>query len=53
MLLYTSGLSLSDILTTAFFAWIVVVCGLVGALTVSTYKWGFYVLGVAALFYIW
>lgn len=53
LLLYTSGLSLSDILTTAFFAWVVVVCGLVGALTVSTYKWGFFVLGVAALFYIW
>ncbi|PSS37903.1 hypothetical protein PHLCEN_2v245 [Hermanssonia centrifuga] len=53
LLLYTSGLALSDILTTAFFAWVVVVCGLVGALTVSTYKWGFFILGVAALLYIW
>ena len=53
LLLFTTGLSLSDILTTAFFAWVVVVCGLVGALVVSTYKWGFFVLGVCALFYIW
>ena len=53
LLLFTSGLSLSDILTTAFFAWVVVVCGLVGALVASTYKWGFFVLGVCALFYIW
>lgn len=48
LLLFTSGLSLSDILTTAFFAWVVVVCGLCGALTPSDF-----VLGVAALFYIW
>lgn len=31
----------------------VVVCGLAGALTATSYKWGFFVLGVAALFYIW
>lgn len=53
LLLFTSGLSLSDILTTAFFAAVVVVCGLVGALTATAYKWGFFVLGVCALFYIW
>ena len=53
LLLFTSGLSLSDILTTAFFACVVVVCGLVGALVASTYKWGFFVLGVSAFFYIW
>ncbi|KAI0705887.1 hypothetical protein BC835DRAFT_1537054 [Cytidiella melzeri] len=53
MLLFTSGLSLSDILTTAFFAWVVVVTGLVGALTPSTYKWGYFVMGIAALCYIW
>lgn len=53
LILFTSGLSLSDILTTCFMAWVVVVCGLVGALTVSRYKWGFFTLGVAALFYIW
>lgn len=53
LLLFTSGLSLSDILTTAFFTWVVVVCGLVGAFTISTYKWGFFVFGVLALFYVW
>ncbi|TCD60006.1 hypothetical protein EIP91_010924 [Steccherinum ochraceum] len=53
LLLFSTGLALSDILTTAFFAWIVVVCGLVGALTSSIYKWGYFALGVAALMYIW
>ncbi|KAI0341716.1 heat shock protein 30 [Trametopsis cervina] len=53
MLLYTSGIALSDILTTAFFAWVVVVTGLVGALTSTRYKWGYFVMGVAALVYIW
>lgn len=46
-------MALSDILTTAFFAWVVVVTGLVGALTPTTYKWGYFVMGVAGLFYIW
>ncbi|KAI0082719.1 heat shock protein 30 [Panus rudis PR-1116 ss-1] len=53
LLLFPSGLSLSDILTTGFFAWVAVVCGLVGALVPSTYKWGYFVMGVFALFYIW
>jgi bacteriorhodopsin len=53
MLLYSTGLSLSDILTTAFFAWVVVVTGLAGALTPTTYKWGYFVMGVMALLYIW
>jgi bacteriorhodopsin len=53
MILYTTGLSLSDILTTAFFAWVTVVMGLAGALTSTRYKWGFFVMGVAALMYIW
>jgi bacteriorhodopsin len=53
LLLYTSGFALADILTTAFFCWVVVVCGLCGALTPTSYKWGFFVLGCAALFYIW
>jgi len=53
ILLYSTGLSLSDILTTAFFAWVVVVTGLAGALTPSIYKWGYFVMGVMALFYIW
>ncbi|KAK7693610.1 hypothetical protein QCA50_003179 [Cerrena zonata] len=53
LLLFATGLSLSDILTTAFFAWVVVVCGLAGALTASSYKWGFFAFGLLALFYIW
>lgn len=53
LVLFATGLSLSDILTTCFFAWVVVVCGLCGALTSTSYKWGFFVLGVAALMYIW
>lgn len=53
LVLFATGLALSDILTTAFFAWVVVVCGLCGALTPTTYKWGFFVLGVAGLMYIW
>lgn len=52
MLLYSTGVALSDILLVAFFAWVVVVMGLVGALTSTVYKWGFFVMGVAALCYI-
>jgi len=52
-LLLASGLSLSDILTTLFMGVVLVICGLVGALVHSTYKWGYFVFGCAALFYIW
>ncbi|KAH7908409.1 hypothetical protein BJ138DRAFT_1012888 [Hygrophoropsis aurantiaca] len=52
-LLLLTGLSISDILTTMFFSWVLVICGLVGALTHSSYKWGFYAFGLFALFYIW
>lgn len=51
--LLVTGLSLSDIFTTLFMGIVLVICGLVGALVHSTYKWGFYVFGVIALFYIW
>jgi len=51
--LLTTGLSLSDIITTLFMALTAVVCLLVGALTSSTYKWGFYTFGVSAVIYIW
>jgi len=53
MLLYTTGVALSEILTTVFFAWVGVVCGLVGALVPTSYKWGFYAFSIAAMFYIW
>ena len=52
-LLLATGLSLSDIFTTLFMAIVLVVAGLVAALVPSTYKWGYYVFGVFALFYIW
>ncbi|RDX56712.1 heat shock protein 30 [Lentinus brumalis] len=52
-LLLATGLSLSDIFTTLFMAVVLVITGLVAALVPSTYKWGYYVFGVAALFYIW
>ena len=51
--LLSTGLSLSDITTTLFMGMFMVICGLVGALVASTYKWGFFTFGVAALFYIW
>ncbi|KAH8106704.1 heat shock protein 30 [Cristinia sonorae] len=53
MLLSASGLALSDILTTAFMAWFAVVSGLVGALVASSYKWGYFVMAILALMYIW
>ncbi|KAL7424769.1 hypothetical protein Q5752_000453 [Cryptotrichosporon argae] len=52
-LVLASGLPLSDIITLAFFDIVMIVTGLVGALVVSSYKWGFYAMGCAALFYIW
>jgi len=53
-LLLATGLTLSDIFTTVFMAWVFVICGLVGALVPSTYKWGFYTIGIVlGLFYIW
>ncbi|OCH94957.1 heat shock protein 30 [Obba rivulosa] len=53
MLLLATGLSLSDIMTTLFMGVILVIMGLVGALVTTTYKWGYYTFGCAALFYIW
>lgn len=52
MVLLASGLALSDIFLTAFMALAIVVMGLVGALTPSSYKWGFFVFGLFALFYV-
>ncbi|KIP09605.1 hypothetical protein PHLGIDRAFT_22832 [Phlebiopsis gigantea 11061_1 CR5-6] len=52
-LLLTTGLSLSDIMTTLFMGVVMVICGLVGALVHSDYKWGYYVFGVCSLFYVW
>ncbi|TFY63764.1 hypothetical protein EVJ58_g3052 [Rhodofomes roseus] len=51
--LLATGLSLSDIITTLFMCIVVVISGLVGALVHSTYKWGYFSFGCAALIYIW
>ncbi|EGO00578.1 hypothetical protein SERLA73DRAFT_178420 [Serpula lacrymans var. lacrymans S7.3] len=51
-LLLLTGLSYSDILTTIFFALVLVVTGLVGALTTSSYKWGYFAFGLFSLFYL-
>lgn len=53
MLLLATGLNLSSILMIIFFDLVMVVAGLVGALTHSAYKWGYYAFGLAALVYIW
>ncbi|KAI1795942.1 heat shock protein 30 [Ganoderma leucocontextum] len=53
LLLLATGVSFSDIFTTLFMGWILVVTGLVGALVRSSYKWGYFAFGVLALFYIW
>lgn len=47
-----TGVTLSDIFTTLSMAWVLVVCGLVGAFVASTYKWGDLVFGCFGLFYI-
>ena len=52
-MLLSTGLSLSDIMTTLFMGIFLVICGLVGSLVHSTYKWGFYTFGVFGLFYVW
>lgn len=52
-LLLATGLSGSDIFTTVFLDLVMIIAGLVGALVASTYKWGFFVGGTFALFYVW
>ncbi|KAI9454930.1 family A G protein-coupled receptor-like protein [Russula earlei] len=52
MLLLTTGLPLSEIFLAIFMIIVAVVTGLVGALTPTSYKWGFYVFGVLSLFYV-
>ncbi|PIL23924.1 transporter [Ganoderma sinense ZZ0214-1] len=52
-LLLATGVSFSDIFTTLFMGWVVVVTGLVGALVRSSYKWGYFAFGILALFYVW
>ncbi|KAF2727360.1 family A G protein-coupled receptor-like protein [Polyplosphaeria fusca] len=51
-LLLTAGMPWPTILWVILVDWIMIVTGLVGALVQSSYKWGFYVFGCAALAYI-
>jgi bacteriorhodopsin len=51
-LLFITGLPLSDLFLTIFMILVTIVSGLVGALTSSSYKWGFYVFGVLTLLYV-
>jgi len=59
----TTPLLLLDLLLTAALPWptilfvllvdeVMIVCGLVGALTASSYKWAYFTFGMVALFYI-
>ncbi|KAI8629618.1 FDD123 protein [Xylariaceae sp. FL1651] len=51
-LLLTAGVPIPTILMTLLADEIMIVCGLIGALTRTRYKWGFYTFGMAALFFI-
>lgn len=51
-LLLTAGVPWPTILITLLMAEVMVVTGLVGALTSSSYKWGYWTFGVVALLYI-
>ncbi|EPT00438.1 hypothetical protein FOMPIDRAFT_1023813 [Fomitopsis schrenkii] len=51
--LLATGLPLSDIITTLFMSIVLVICGLVGALVHSTYKWGYFTFGCCALLWLW
>jgi len=51
-LLLTAGLPWPTVLYTILMDWIMVVTGLVGALVASSYKWGYFVFAMAALFFI-
>ncbi|SPO27975.1 related to YRO2 - strong similarity to HSP30 heat shock protein Yro1p [Ustilago trichophora] len=51
-LLLITGLPLSVIFITLFFNMLMIVCGLLGALTRSRYKWGYFAFACAALGYV-
>ncbi|KAI1423913.1 bacteriorhodopsin [Xylaria sp. FL1777] len=51
-LLLTAGVPTPTILATIFADVLMIVCGLIGALTQTRYKWGFWTFGMAALFFI-
>jgi len=51
-LLLTAGMPWSTLLWVIVVDWIMIVTGLVGALVVSSYKWGYFAFGCFALVYI-
>lgn len=51
-LLLATGLPLSNIFSVVFFDLVMIITGLIGALAQSSYKWGYYAFGCAAMFYI-
>jgi len=53
MLVLATALPLSDIIALLYFDIVMIVVGLIGALVASSYKWGFFAFGMAALVYIW
>ncbi|GAA5941579.1 hypothetical protein JCM1841_002005 [Sporobolomyces salmonicolor] len=53
LLLLATGFSLSRIFFVLFMDIFMIICGLIGALTASRYKWGLFSFGVAAAIYIW
>ncbi|GAA5866004.1 hypothetical protein JCM1840_003371 [Sporobolomyces johnsonii] len=53
LLLLGTGFSLSRIFFVLFIDVFMIICGLIGALTASRYKWALFSFGVAAALYIW
>jgi len=53
LLLLGTGVPISEMFIILFMSVFMVVSALLGALTRSSYKWGFFTFAVAALFYIW
>ncbi|KAH8682593.1 hypothetical protein BX600DRAFT_506174 [Xylariales sp. PMI_506] len=51
-LLLTAGVPASTILITMLADEIMVVCGLIGALTQTSYKWGFWTMGIGAFLFV-
>jgi len=51
-ILLTGGVPWPTIVFTIFMDWIMIICGLIGALVRSSYKFGYFVFGCVALFYI-
>lgn len=51
-LLLTAGMPWQSILWVILMDWVMIVTGLIGALVETSYKWGYFVFGCFAMFYI-